>query len=265
MRSPARNRWSYEAPATATYRLTCSSAQAVPRLTPSLLEVGGLEVDLFREWFHYVPGEKTWYPDALIPLAGPVKAAIPDTDNKVPGQRTQAFWMDVWIPKTAKAGAHEGRIVARSGTTEVTIPIRVEVLDATIPAEDVVLPDHNSYGTSWLTEQYPQSKDLFRLIHAHHRIFYEHRGVFHQLGYGHGGKVAPEFAPEIEGTGRSRRVKSWDLYDRHYGPLFDGSAFVEDATGCASHPVCVSSDQSRMAGPVPLVGQKRATRRSSST
>jgi hypothetical protein len=211
-------------------------SSGIPTTYTLTVEVGGLEVDLFREWFHYVPGEKTWYPDALVPVTAPLKAAIPDTDNKVPGQRTQAFWLDVWIPKTAKTGAHEGRIVARSGTTEETIPIRVEVLDATIPAEDVVLPDHNSYGTSWLTAQYPQSKDLFRLIHAHHRIFYEHRGVFHQLGYGHGGKVAPEFAPEIEGSGRTRRVKSWDLYDRHYGPLFDGSAFAKTRRGARPIP-----------------------------
>ena len=76
---------------------------ATPTTYTLTAEVGGLEVDLFREWFHYVPAEKTWYPDALVPTTSPVKAAIPDTDNKVPGQRTQAFWMDVWIPKTAKA------------------------------------------------------------------------------------------------------------------------------------------------------------------
>ena len=45
---------------------------------------------------------------------------------------------------------------------------------------------------------------FFELIHAYHRVFYENRGVFHQLGYGHGGKVGPEFAPRLEGTGKQQ-------------------------------------------------------------
>jgi hypothetical protein len=200
------------------------------------VDVDGLEVDLFREWFHHTPAEKTWYPDALIPVQLPVKATVPDTHNKVPQQTVQAFWVDVWIPKSARTGVHEGHVVARSGNADVKLPIAIEVLDATVSAEDVVLPDHNSYGTSWITAQYPKSKDLFRLIHAHHRIFYEHRGVFHQLGYGHGGKVAPEFAPEIDGSGRTRRIVNWDLYDRHYGPLFDGSAFANTRRGARPIP-----------------------------
>src|SRR5687767_6449789 len=35
------------------------------------VESNGLEVDLFREWFHFMPGKKTWYPDALVPVKAP--------------------------------------------------------------------------------------------------------------------------------------------------------------------------------------------------
>jgi len=107
--------------------------------------------------------------------------------------------------------------------------------------------DHNSYGTSWLASEYPaisarlgdaffQSDEFFRLIHAYHRIFYEHRGILHQLGYGQAGKVGPEFAPALEGSGRRRRVSTWSLYDRHYGPLFDGSAFASTRRGARPIP-----------------------------
>ena len=41
-----------------------------------------------------------------------------------------------------------------------------------------------------------RSDVLFNLIHAYHRIFYKHRGTFHQLGYGHAGKVGPEFVAQ---------------------------------------------------------------------
>src|SRR5207302_489387 len=80
-----------------------------------------------------------------------------------------------------------------------------------------------------------ESEQFFRLIHAYHRLFYEHRGIFHQLGYGHSGKVAPEFAPLLEGSGRAKHITSWSLYDRHYGPLFDGMAFSASRRG--SRPI----------------------------
>ena len=77
---------------------------------------------------------------------------------------------------------------------------------------------------------------LIDLIHAYHRIFYENRGTFHQLGYGHGGKVGPEFAPQLTGTGKQMHIASWDLFDRHYGPLLDGSAFRDSRRGARPIP-----------------------------
>ena len=199
------------------------------------VDVPGLQPGLFREWFHYKPAGKTWYPDALVPVRLPLRAASHD-DNKIPGQRVQAFWLDVWIPATARAGKYQGTVEVHGSGAPVRLPVAIEVLPAVIPADDVVLPDHNSYGAAFIQAQYPNAVDPFQVIHAHHRIFYEHRGVFHQLGYGHGGKVAPEFAPEIEGSGRSRRIVSWDLYDRHYGPLLDGSAFAGTKRGARPIP-----------------------------
>ncbi|MEJ7607448.1 MAG: hypothetical protein WKF37_14575 [Bryobacteraceae bacterium] len=66
---------------------------------------------------------------------------------------------------------------------------------------------------------------MYRLIHAYHRIFYEHRATFHQLGYGHAGKVGPEFAPVLTGLGKDKQITSWDSFDKHYAALLDGSAF----------------------------------------
>jgi hypothetical protein len=102
--------------------------------------------------------------------------------------------------------------------------------------------DHNSYGTSWFASQYPAlakrfgpdfylSDGFFGLIHAYHRIFDSHRGIYHQLGYGHGGKVGPEFAPRLEGSGKTKHIADWSLYDKHYGPLLDGSAFASSRRG----------------------------------
>ena len=166
-----------------------------------------LAPELFREWFHLRESDKAYYPDALIPVRSPYQSRMPEPDNRIAKQTAQSFWLDVWVPA------------------------------AVTPEEDAVTIDHNSYGAAWLGDYFPsvraqegakflESDAYFGLIHAYHRIFFEHRGILHQLGYGHGGKVAPEFAPALAGTGRTRRIASWDLYDRHYGPLLDGSAFA---------------------------------------
>ena len=185
-----------------------------------------LPVDVFREWYHPIDSIKMQYPDALIPVTLPYRAK--------PEHAAQAFWVDVWVPRDSRPGVVRGEAALRTATGPKTIPIEIEILRATVPAEDAITIDHNSYGTAWLPEQYPGADDtasILRLSQAYHRIFYEHRGVFHQLGYGHGGKVGVEFAPELEGSGRTKRIASWDLYDRHFGPLLDGSAFRKTRRG----------------------------------
>lgn len=202
----------------------------------------GIKVELYREWFHYLPSVKKYIPDALIPVAGPYRSRLPEPDNRIPNQTVQAFWLDIWTPANTRPGMYETSAILHADGKVAKLPIRVTVLSAVVPDEDAVAIDHNSYGTSWFTDQYPElvkrqgpnfylSDSFFELIHAYHRIFYENRGVFHQLGYGHAGKVGPEFAPQLQGTGKTRHIADWSLYDRHYGPLFDGSAFANTNRG----------------------------------
>jgi hypothetical protein len=202
----------------------------------------GLQVDVFREWYHALETDKSYVPDALVPVAMPYRSSMPEPDNRIGAQKAQAFWVDVWIPGDARPGDYslEARLISGGGEARVAVPLRV--LAKSIPAEDVVTIDHNSYGSSWIGDLYPKARagagqdfyrsdGFFKLIHAYHRLFYEHRGAFHQLGYGHAGKVGPEFAPQLEGSGRGKHIASWELFDRHYGPLFDGSAFAGSRRG----------------------------------
>jgi hypothetical protein len=206
-----------------------------------------LPADVFREWFHLTAADRKYFPDALVPVKLPYRSAMPDPENRIPNQTAQAFWIDVWVPADTAPGNYRVTATLRSGGETTAKSVDLQVLRATVPPDDVVTMDHNSYGSSFLADQYPklaaQSGDgfvtsdaFFGLIHAYHRIFYEHRGTLHQLGYGHGGKVAPEFAPELAGSGRGKRIANWDLYDRHYGPLLDGSAFRNTRRGARPIP-----------------------------
>ena len=196
---------------------------------------GKLEADLFREWFHLAESDRNYYPDALVPVSVPYASRMPDPDNRIEKQTSQPFWVDIWIPPEVQPGTYRGRAGLEIGRESSTLAFALKVLPAVVPAEDVVTVDHNSYGSSWLADHFPGTKvpsdDSFRLMHRYHQIFYDHRGTYHQLGYGHGGRVIPEFAPVLTGSGRTRRIGSWDLYDRQYGPLLDGSAFKDSRRG----------------------------------
>ncbi len=201
--------------------------------------------DVYREWFHLNTPDKHYYPDALIPVHLPYTFQMPDTDNPIEGQKVRAFWVDVWIPRDAKPGIYHGRARLEDGAVRKTVPFTISVLPAQIPVQDVVAVDSNSYATSWIRQQYPKTlagsgraneDALFRLIQQYYRIFYENRGTYHILGYGHTGYVDPGFAPELAGTGEQKHVASWDRFDRLYGPLFDGSAFAGTRRGAAPIP-----------------------------
>ena len=227
-------------------------ASASPTAKFRLAEVAfpaktGVQVDVFREWFHYVPAAKQYFPDALIPVHLPHMFAVADVENQIPGQSAQAFWVDLWIPGSVTPGNYKTKFVLSSGSKSSSVLIRLRVLAATVPDDDAVVMDHNSYGTGWFSDQYPrlaervgpnflESPDADRLIHAYHRIFYEHRGTFHQLGYGHAGKVSPSFAPVLAGDGKNRHIIDWTRFDRHYRPLLDGSAFVSSRRGAKPIP-----------------------------
>jgi hypothetical protein len=199
------------------------------------VEAKGVELDLFREWFHWTPAAKTHIADALIPVSNPYRSALPERDNKIEGQRAQAFWLDIWIPPDTKPGKYAVTARLESTGGAASARINVDVLNVRAPDRDAVAIDHNSYGTSWMFKQY-RDPDVYRLIHAYHRIIYEHHGVFHQLGYGHAGKVGPEFAPVLTGAGKTKHVADWTPYDSHYGPLLDGSAFARTRRGARPIP-----------------------------
>ena len=204
---------------------------------------GGMAVDVFREWFHRNKEDGKYYPDALIPVASGQTLSLPDAQMKIEGQKAAAFWVDVWVPKTVAAGTVTVEITLTAGGAPVVLPIKLTVLELAVADEDAIVADGNCYGMGWVGELFPTrhkaatagnfytSDACFDAIHRTHELMYEHRGTFHQLGTSHSGNVGQQFAPELTGQGRTRRIKSWAMFDKHYGPLLDGSAFVNSRRG----------------------------------
>jgi hypothetical protein len=205
---------------------------------------GGLSIELYKAWYHRMKmkGRRAEYwPDALVPVKKAQKYQLPDRDNKVPGQKQQEFWVDVYVPRGTKPGARSGKIVLKAGSAKTELALEVDVLKATLPEEPVVTMDNNSYGCRWLPGMYPKTfakasgkkhwTKAIELLHHYYRISREHRTVLHNLGYGHSGQGDPIYSPKITGTGRKKRLTDWGLYDAHYGPLLSGKAFGKASPG----------------------------------
>jgi len=202
---------------------------------------GGLEVDLSRAWYHRMAADEgeppQWWPDALVPVRGRKTYQLPDPDNAIDGQTTQEFWVDVFVPKDAKPGVVSGRVRLSTGGETVSLPVKVRVLETALPDEPCVTVDHNSYsaGMDAVPRGQLTSPRVWRRpiadLHNRHRLFHEHRGVFHNLGYKQSGAVEPIYGPRVEGRGRDLRLVDWELFDQYHGPLLDGSAFATAAPG----------------------------------
>ena len=63
------------------------------------------------------------------------------------------------------------------------------------------------------------------------KVAREHRCCFQHLNYLHSGAPVESFAPVLEGSGKNIRVKSWELFDQHFGAFLDGSAFEGSRRG----------------------------------
>lgn len=199
---------------------------------PAALE-RGTHVRLWLEWYVEVraPSKnpdyeprlvsslgRRWYPDALVPLDGPDAArlapglgtlAIPGERNAVPGQRAQAFWLDVWVPPDAPAGTYLGEVTVSWRGGSARVPVRLEVLPITLPDDDSGAAGIGSVSYDFvgfhLAKIGPRAvQDFYRLAHAH-RITLD---ALYLTPDWNGGEI------------------DWARYDELVGPVLDGSAFT---------------------------------------
>ena len=128
----------------------------------------------------------------------------------------------------------------------MTVPIRV--LAATVPSEDVVTIDHNSYGSSWIGDLYPQARERAGRDFYRSDAFFQADPRISSAVLRAPRRVSPARIRACrQGRDRSLRRRwrdpagtgtspSWELFDRHYGPLFDGTAFAGSRRGAKPVP-----------------------------
>ena len=194
------------------------------KLPPVFAKTGA--VQFYREWFVPDAGKGSWYADALIPLKGSM--ALPAADNGVPGQRVAPVFVDVYVPHDAAPGRHTGEITVRAAGEWHAIKVAVEVLPLRLPDKLSFTVDLNCYSKVPSAADAPPGTTAYRKQEqAYHRVAHLHRTNLDVLGNSHVGTTIPDHAPPLAGEGAATKVRSWEDWDAHWGPLLDGSEFAD--------------------------------------
>ncbi len=136
--------------------------------------------------------------DPLVPLAD---GAAPSSVGA--NART---YVEVHVPKSARAGRHRIALEVDGRTLELTF----NVWNFTLPDRLSFIPQMNCYGLPGSERAY------YRLAHAH-------RTVLNRLPYSWTGRVDRTAGPVIRPDG----TWDWRAWDAAFGPLFDGTAFAD--------------------------------------
>lgn len=195
------------------------------------------DTEVFIEWFHET--ENQAIPDCLVPLSSGRAFRVPQDDVYLPGQQIGAFWVDWFVPKGLKPGEYAGTFRVKANETVQEFDLRIIVHAVTVPDKSLMTADLNAYADS-ISPLFPhlaanpnryEDGSFFEVEQQLAVMAREHRALYHNLGYKHSGAVIPSFAPELVGAGKNIRVNSWELFDRHYGPYLDGTAFRDSRRG----------------------------------
>jgi|GEM_PF-2010490 len=190
-------------------------------------------VRLFKEL--YMPLDGSWYPDALLPfeIAGATPLELPDSTGPVRGQRAQAIWVDIYVPRDLAVDTYSGQIMVlhRNTNRQAVLRVELKVADFALPDKLGLDVDLMNYGFLNIERGWPDliqdtprhraiEREFFRMAHAH-------RTTFAIVPYNHDGSIPKGQKPELAGVGDEIRVADWSSWDDRYGPVLSGEAFAD--------------------------------------
>jgi hypothetical protein len=187
--------------------LTGIRVRAQPLFGPGRTRIAVDDVELYQNWYaRNRLGH--WQPAYCVPLGPDAELSIPHAEGRIPRQRNQTVYVDVYVPKNAPPGSYVGSmIVTAEEDVELEVPLLVDVLDLALPDRLAFWPELNAFRIP------PRAIEYYRLAQ-------QHRCVLNCWAW----------RPKLSGTGRDVRVH-WEPYDRSVGPLLTGEAFAGSRRG----------------------------------
>ncbi len=137
-------------------------------------------IDVRRVFYHFVehPTDKTgvrdWWPDALLPLDGPL--------NAVAGQNSP-LWLTVYVPKGTPAGDYLSTIIVKltpkneSATAQtVFVPVRLKVWGFALPESNTVQTGFGfSPGVAWRYHGVKTDEDRRKIVDLYFQLLGQYR------------------------------------------------------------------------------------------
>lgn len=151
-----------------------------------------------------IPTKAGPMPDPAVPLKPGSALPAAGADEK-----HAAVLVELVVPKNGKAGAQDAIVRLSEGGNKLDLKIDLTVWDFTLPDQLSFIPEMNSYGLP--------ADDI-----PYYRLAQQHRTCLNRLGYNWQGGIKADTAPKWDG-----KTFDWTEYDRHYGPILDGTAFKD--------------------------------------
>ena len=187
--------------------LTGIRVRAQPLLGPGKAKIAAGDVELYQNWYARSRLGQ-WQPAYCVPLGPDTPLAIPQVEGRIPQQRNQTVYVDVYVPKQAMPGTYVGSLVVTAEeNVELEVPVSVEVLGLALPDRLAFWPELNAFRIPARAME-------------HYRLAQQHRCVLNCWAW----------RPKLVGSGRDVRVE-WEQYDRRVGPLLTGEAFAMSRRG----------------------------------
>jgi Domain of unknown function (DUF4091) len=184
------------------------------------------DIEIFKQWYIDVRTNsskqdsttagynlgKGWYADALIPVSAgggfgqPFN--IPDTLNRIAGQKWQGVWIDIYVPRDVPAGKYSGSVtVTGKGIGRHKLAVSLDAYNATLSDDYACEVALNNYGSIGRKGSSARLR-YYQMARRHRMTIHEHY-----------------IGTKVAGTGaRMRGV--WDEYDAEMGKYFSGDAFT---------------------------------------
>lgn len=186
-----------------------------------------IEPEAFCEWFHKIDDKLV--PDCLIPIS--LDGPIPESFRSV-GELC-VIWVDAFVKENCAAGINDLAVTVSDSKAVTKLTVHAQIIEAMIPQNGTMTCDFNNYADS-ISNLYKSLREnpcryrdgsYYAIELQYYQMAREHRGLFHNLPYKHSGYIPEGFAPAITGEGKDIHVQDWSLYDEHFAPLLDGTAF----------------------------------------
>ncbi|MFQ5900405.1 MAG: hypothetical protein ACE5IH_02485 [Thermodesulfobacteriota bacterium] len=169
---------------------------------------------------HYLKMKQNWYPELAVPM-NDGEMILEDERPIGKDQKDQSIYIDLSIPSGIEAGFYRGTIsILWNGDIKKSLRVSLRVADILMPEKLTFVPELNMYKG-------PGRAGTERFLDAH-RIAHEHRTVINRVPYGQDGTIHKDMIPDISYSEDGRINVDWSNYDSRLGPLFDGTAFMED-------------------------------------